>query len=334
MPSFAPHLDAFGLVHTEPSCPCATTPVRQQRWKDVAGRNVCITCKRRDQRVLYPIRAAEGRCRICGEVRLLTEEHIPPQAAFNWDTAQRHSGEEWLAAEPGSDLGHGNEHQGGISTYTLCQPCNSLTGTRYGAEYAKWATAVHLAFQSVPPDPEGDNDIQPHYYDVTVGNADFYPGRFVRQALSTMATVSGGLLMQRAPQLIDAILAGTPMKLPEEMGLYLAVFPERRRGRILPPMIEGDLVSGGATLLCDFMHYPFALVLVLAGREYARVTGADIGGWLEQSPDEAAKGFHLSTPIARCHTIFPGDYRSLAQLNADIAASSTAVSTETETTDE
>jgi hypothetical protein len=130
------------------------------------------------------------------------------------------------------------------------------------------------------------------------------------------------MLTQRAPQLRDAILNGTPMELPDDMGIYLAVFPERKRTRILPPMVEGDLRTGGATLLCDLMHYPFALVLVLAGREQARVTGADIGAMLKQAPDEVASGLNLSTPIARCNTVFPGDYRSLAQLNADIAASS------------
>jgi hypothetical protein len=197
-----------------------------------------------------------------------------------------------------------------------------LTGTRYGNEYATWAEALHRAFQGVPPDPEGDNDTQTHYYDVQVGNAELYPGKFVRQVLSTMATVSGGMLTKRAPQLTDAILTGTPMELPDDMGVYLAVFPERKRTRILPPMVEGDLRTGGATLLCDLRHYPFALVLVLAGREHARVTGADIGGMLKQSPDEVATGLHLSTPIARCNTVFPGDYRSLAQLNADIIASS------------
>jgi hypothetical protein len=154
MPAFAPHFDANGLVHTDPTCPSVTLPVRQQRWRDVADRNRCISCKRRDDRVLYPTHADDGRCRICGETRPLTQEHIPPQRAFNWDTAQRHSGDDWLKAEPGADLGAGPEQQGGISTFTLCASCNSLTGARYGMEYATWAEAVHRAFQSVPPDPK------------------------------------------------------------------------------------------------------------------------------------------------------------------------------------
>jgi hypothetical protein len=287
-----------------------------------------MQCRRRDRRVLLPTRAAEGPCRICGETRLLTEEHIPPQAAFNWDTARRHSGEEWLAIGPGSDLGPGAEHQGGISAYTLCASCNSLTGTRYGTEYAIWAQALHRAFERVPPDPEGDNDIETRGYDVTIGNAELYPGRFIRQVLSTMATVSGGELTRLAPQVKNALLAGTTTELPEDMGVYLAVFPERKRGRILPPMAEADLATRTVALLCDFMHYPFAFVLVLAGREHARVTGADVGWMLKHSADEMVPGFHLSTPIARCHTVFPGDYRSLAHLNADIAAASALGSTE------
>jgi len=229
-----------------------------------------------------------------------------------------------MAAEPGSDLGPGPEHQGGISTYTLCGACNSLTGTRYGTEYVRWAGALHEGFQRVPPDPEGDDEVQTHYYELEVRDGEFYAGRFIRQVLSTLATVSGGALTRIAPQVKDAILSGATAELPDDMGVYMAVFPERKRGRILPPMAEADIASKTVTLLCDFMHYPFAFVLVLAGREHARVTGADIGGMLMQSPDEVATGFHLSTPIARCHTVFPGDYRSRAELEADIAASSRA----------
>ena len=32
---------------------------------------------------LFPKVAHEGPCRICGEIRMLTEEHIPPRGAFN-----------------------------------------------------------------------------------------------------------------------------------------------------------------------------------------------------------------------------------------------------------
>lgn len=278
--------------------------------------------------MLLPTRPAQGPCRICSETHLLTEEHIPPQAAFNWDTAQRHSGEEVLTVGPGSDLGPGVQHQGGISAYTLCASCNSLTGTRYGTEYATWAQAIHRAFEQVPPDPEGDNDTQTHYYEVNIGKAELYPGRFIRQTLSTLASVSGGELTRRAPLLKDALLAGTQAELPEDMGVFLALFPDRNHGRILPPMAEIDVASHEVALLCDFIHYPFAFVLVLAGREHARVTGADVSWMLRYPEHEMVTGFYLHTPIARCHTVFPGDYRSLAQLRADIAASSSPRTTE------
>lgn len=55
-------------------------------------------------------------------------------------------------------------------------------------------------------------------------------------------------------------------------------------------------------------------ITVLASREHTRVTGADVGWMLNHPADEGVRGFRLSTPIARCHTAFPGDYRSLAQL--------------------
>jgi hypothetical protein len=203
-----------------------------------------------------------------------------------------------------------------VSAYTLCGPCNTLTGSRYGSEYAKWAHVFHLGFQKVPPDPEGDNDTGPRYYDVELSNAELYPGRFIRQVLSTMSTVSVGALTSVAPALRDAILNGTPGTLPPDMGIFMALFPERTRGRILSPMAEIDLASGRVVLLCDLMHYPFAFVLVLAGRECARVTGADIGAMLEHGADVKETGLKMLVPIARCHTVFPGDYRSLGELRA------------------
>jgi hypothetical protein len=312
-----PYADAFGLVHTERACRLITAPARQRRWRDVASHRVCLTCQRVEHRRLLPGRPGIGLCRICRETKPLTEEHIPPRSAFNWDKARGHTGEEWLTVGPGVPLGGGSQRQGGISAFTLCQRCNSVTGTRYGAEYARWARVFHEGFERFPPDPEGDNDTGPRYYGGEIGNAELYPGRFIRQVLSTLATVSAGALTRGAPQVRDAILSGSPAEMPDGMGVFLALFPDRTRGRILSPMAEVDLASGEMVILCDYMHYPFAVVLVLAGVEHARVTGADIGWMLTHRPDEVGTGLRLHTPIARCHTPFPGDYRSLGQLRAE-----------------
>ena len=78
-----------------------------------------------------PRRRLSGRCRICGQTKPLTKEHIPPQSVGNAQRTVAHSFSDWLSAESLALPGAGRIQQGGIWGYTLCRDCNSYTGTHY-----------------------------------------------------------------------------------------------------------------------------------------------------------------------------------------------------------
>lgn len=81
-----------------------------------------------------------GKCHICGQIKELSYEHVPPRVALNKTTrfvSIPH--EEWtkvdnfLTYKP-----KGQVLQGGIGYYSLCRECNSFLGQKYVKAYKKW----------------------------------------------------------------------------------------------------------------------------------------------------------------------------------------------------
>lgn len=88
MPGSVPFVDDAGILHTDDSCSTAAGSLHRRAWHQVAGFPLCSTCEVRDRHHTLPRRRLIGPCRLCGEERVLTEEHVPPYKAFNWDMAR------------------------------------------------------------------------------------------------------------------------------------------------------------------------------------------------------------------------------------------------------
>lgn len=95
-----------------------------------------------------------GKCRICGEERKLTFEHVPPETTFNSFSVKTISGdrlinsiadENVLPWEVGKEKG--KIQQRGRGGYYLCPECNSKTGQWYVPEYSKFVKSIHYALQ-------------------------------------------------------------------------------------------------------------------------------------------------------------------------------------------
>ncbi len=78
-----------------------------------------------------------GRCRICGQNKELTFEHVPPKSAFNSSPIRIQEYEHLVNS--GSPLyGKSKRSNKGFGQYTLCQSCNNSTGQWYAKDFAQF----------------------------------------------------------------------------------------------------------------------------------------------------------------------------------------------------
>lgn len=96
-----------------------------------------------------------NQCHICGKITKLSYEHIPPRAAFNkiprkmvkLGLISHNTQNDWSLTEKKY-----KSFQQGIGDYTLCEKCNSLTGSMYGVEYVKIVQSVGKKISQIPRD--------------------------------------------------------------------------------------------------------------------------------------------------------------------------------------
>ena len=74
----------------------------------------------------------KGICRLCGEYKKMSFEHIPPKKAFNEKQKLFQTMQDML-----EDKSH-SKFRRGIGRYSLCERCNNLTGAWYGAAFVEW----------------------------------------------------------------------------------------------------------------------------------------------------------------------------------------------------
>lgn len=91
-------------------------------------------------------------CRICGEYRELTFEHVPPETVFNKGTVRNISLDVVIEDTMKKDklpweinYGKGKIQQRGGGGFYLCGDCNSCTGQWYVPGYSKFVHAIQYA---------------------------------------------------------------------------------------------------------------------------------------------------------------------------------------------
>jgi hypothetical protein len=85
----------------------------------------------------------DGYCHLCGRYGKLSFEHVPPEAAFNGRPVRVRTGMQVVTVDPDDERGKTNQR--GAGAHTLCEPCNTTTGSWYGSAYVDWAfQSLHL----------------------------------------------------------------------------------------------------------------------------------------------------------------------------------------------
>src|ERR1700683_4630071 len=91
-----------------------------------------------------------GICRLCGETKPLSFEHVPPRAAYNsfprFYPEARALINHRVAGGPVPDF---VQEPRGAGAYTLCGDCNSRC-SRYATHFVEWAVGWQIALESEP----------------------------------------------------------------------------------------------------------------------------------------------------------------------------------------
>jgi hypothetical protein len=227
-------------------------------------------------------------CGICGVKKRMTQSHVPARCAGNELLAKRYR----LMVNK-NEVDSGRQDPGGIHLYGLCADCNSQAG-QYDDAYGDFARQmrplwvkpwqVHVpAVISLPP--------------VTCD-----PGAVVRSILLGMCA-TGPLIHRQWPDWPIQLASGTPVEMPPELRLYLAL-ARGMTARVAGP-IAGFPVAG--LLRRDSSGNPVGINAV------ASVYFPPLA-WELIYPGETTLSDQRWANVTNWTTIEPGDTRVLSEL--------------------
>jgi len=254
-----------------------------------------------------------GKCRICGETKKLTKEHVPPKSAFNKGKGSYHplfdESNMCMSLEEVQKT-KGQFYQGGFGAYTLCAKCNNFTGAKYAPEYQRMAiggivTLLKNNFKS--------NDI----FHVKIKKC--YPLRFFKQIISMFCSINDGIATTNN---LTGFLLNEKCNYFDEnrIGIFMYVL-KSQIARALPIMIKGTATLDSNftnpfenfIVLSEFGHYPFGFVLVFKEKhnkpEDFLELGADIT-WFAKCNYDTTCELEIITKVREYHLQYPADYRS------------------------
>lgn len=93
-------------------------------------------------------------CHICGKLKGLSWEHIPPKSSGNKITIKYYTADELLAKDVLSgetDLNNKRFHlsQNGLKMQTICDDCNNVTGSYYVPAYSNLSNLIRYALSAI-----------------------------------------------------------------------------------------------------------------------------------------------------------------------------------------
>lgn len=249
-----------------------------------------------------------GQCKICGQMKELTAEHIPPKNAFNSTNVMVASFEEVAKTMTGADGRmpwdtqglKGAIQQGGHKKYCLCRECNNNTGSWYMRSYTDFAKTINAMIQQ-----EG----------LTVGNSysfvikNLYPLRIYKAMITLICDINNDclgdinlrqFLMNKDDKNIDT----------SKYSLYMyLVSTQMPRLNSLSAIVNMNDVKN-SVLVSEVSAYPIGFALYLNKPENYTPFGINIDMFSTFDYDTKCDLQFGGVPYLDINSQFPADYRS------------------------
>ena len=251
-------------------------------------------------------KTVKGICRLCGQEKDLTFEHVPPKSAFNSIAVKEYPSDVLIDKLSGADDRlpwdfngiYGKINQNGSGDYYLCNECNSNTGSWYISEYVRLANTFHEII--VHEKLKVGNYCSFHLYD-------FYPLRFFKAIMTMYCDINNNCMGDN--QLREYLLEKESSHLDLEkytIYLYMAS-PSMYRIRGLSYLFfdgnKGFLTS-------EVGCYPIGTILCINKPKSFMPPGLLINSFAEYGYDEKCSFAFGGMPFLEINSLAPLDFRS------------------------
>lgn len=244
-----------------------------------------------------------GVCRLCGNEGELSFEHIPPKAAFNKTPAKAIVGLENLVGgdrHPWETEGLRYQNlQQGVGLYSLCEKCNSFTGSAYGEDYKAFAERALYVVSS---------DVDPTIHYVVFKAV--HPLRVFKQIISMFCSTTPVPQMEELKDFVlDKNRKGIDTKKYGVRMYFTRNDVIKWTGKtVLSKMNEHNIIT-----LSEITAYPLGFLLYFNPEEVAHPEGIDITCFSEYGYDDLCD---ISLPILiyEVNSALPTDFRSKEEI--------------------
>ena len=250
-----------------------------------------------------------GECKLCGEYRALTFEHVPPKCVFNNTPVKLVSGTELLKSLGDDALpwdlsnSRSKTQQKGSGGYYLCSDCNSNTGLWYIPAYKNFIqsiltvlssgeasideTGIHLRVESIRP--------LPVFKEIMVMFCDINFNCFGDENLRSY------LLTPDSKNLFDSN--------KYRIFCYFAKGPLLRSNGFSTHIYEFSSSNPTIVSMSEIITKPLGFALYLDMPSSFKPQGFEITGFSKFNYEEVAS-CEMTLPVLESNIVFSGDYRT------------------------
>nr|WP_319571018.1 hypothetical protein [uncultured Draconibacterium sp.] len=238
-----------------------------------------------------------GICKLCGEKKKLSFEHIPPKVAFNKTTRYYSfpSDEYYKSTNLLEFKPKGKIYQGGLGSYCLCKSCNSFLGQNYVRPFSDF---VNIGM-----------DINSKY-DFTVvpfTAKNQKPLRILKQIASMFIAISDPILTKEYPDFLNFVLKPERQKLSDNFRFYLYLTNEGQYRQFGFPTMTN--IHG---FICELAYSPYGYVLNINNPnilpELTEITN------FKNFSDERTHEFNILLNRLPTHLHMPLDFREIDEI--------------------
>lgn len=251
-----------------------------------------------------------GICKVCGNYKILTEEHIPPKSAFNNGRYKLYSGDEILKTLNDSKRLPWNFDglkykikQGGFRLKTLCSKCNSYFGTNYVNEYQNVVKSFAFFLSEINIDKTEC---------IHATTDKFKPLPFIKEIIAMFASLTN---IATYPEIKNFLLDKHCNKFKKDkFRIYMSI----SKGNIQRTSNWSILFSTkGRFIVSEIVTFPFIFVLLGNADEQppenTKHFGTDITSFVDFKYNDETT-LEISLPIHECNINLPCDYRTKEEI--------------------